>query len=89
MNCIQIILVVAYVFAVLKTIRLAAKCSDKACQNLKDGTTDYRREVFNDPDRFTEKGLRFRKLSIRYSVLSLILGVGAVLLILIFGPRSK
>ena len=59
MNCIQIILVVGYVFAMLKTLRLYSKCKDIAEQNLKEGVT-YRREIILEPDKFTENGLRFR-----------------------------
>jgi hypothetical protein len=67
-------------------MRLAGKCRDIACENLKDGTTDYRREVFNDADRLTEKGLRFRRLAHRYAVLSVIVFIiGAITLGLIFG----
>ena len=86
MNCIQVIVPVVYIVLQLKTMRLAAKCQDIACQNLKDGTTDYRREVFNDPDRFTEKGLRFRALAKRYAVQNVIVFiVGAIILALTFG----
>ena len=86
MNCIQIIVPVVYVILQLKTISLAAKCHDKACQNLKDGTTDYGREVFNHPERFTVKGLRLRNPSFHYFKLSLIVFViGAITLGLMFG----
>jgi hypothetical protein len=89
MNCIRIIFVVTYIFALLKTARLAAKCSDIAHQNLKDGVADYRPEIFFDTERFTEKGLRFRHLSVRYQRLSIaIFVVGAILLILIFGNNT-
>jgi hypothetical protein len=85
MNCIHVIVPVVYIFLQLKTMRLAAKCQDIACENLKDETTDYRREVFNDANRFTEKGLRFRRLAHRYAVLNVIVFIiGAITLGLIF-----
>ena len=86
MNCIRVIVPVVYIFLQLKTMRLVGKCQDIACQNLKDGTTDYRNEVFNDPARFTEKGLRFRALAKRYAVQNVIAFiVGAIILALTFG----
>jgi hypothetical protein len=87
MSCIRVFLVVGYVFAVLKTLRQCSKCRDIAEQNLKEGVT-YRREIFFEPDKFTEKGLRFRRLCIRYATLSMILCVGAILLTLIFGKSN-
>jgi hypothetical protein len=88
MNCVHVIVPVVYVFLLLKTMRQWAKCQDIACQNLKDGTTDYRREVWNDPARFTEKGLRFRKLSFYYLKMhAAVFVVGGVILIVIFAKH--
>ena len=88
MNCIHVFVVVVYIYAQLKLMRLAAKCSDIAHQNLKDGVTDYRPEIFFERDRFTEKGLRFRKLAIRYAVWNVIVFIiGAITLWLVFESK--
>ncbi len=66
---------------------IAGNYSDKAEQNLKEGV-ELRRNIILEPDKFTDAGLQYRRLFLRYVALSLLIFFGGVAIVLVFGHRT-